>query len=131
VLYLLTGFGGSPNDWFDAGLAAIADELILAREVPLFIIVTTEDSYDDLDATFIARQIIPYIESHYRASPQRKHRAVAGGSLGGASAYHLAFKMPELFESAGIFGNGAATGEKDEILTWLSSIPEKSHTRNF
>lgn len=26
VLYLLPGFGGSPNDWFDVGLASIADD---------------------------------------------------------------------------------------------------------
>jgi enterochelin esterase family protein len=131
VFYLLPGFGGSPSDWFDAGLASIADELVLAGEVPPFIIVTTDDSFDDLDATFIVQQIIPYIESHYHASPLRQHRAVAGGSLGGASAYHLAFKTPELFGSAGIFGNGAAVGEEDEIRSWLEEISETERPRIF
>ena len=98
--------------------------LIITGEVPPLIIVTTDDSFDDLDGAFIVEQIIPYLESHYRASPHRQHRAVAGGSLGGASAYHLAFKQPEIFESAGIFGNGAATGEEDDIQSWLGAIPE-------
>jgi len=131
VLYLLPGFGGSPSDWFDAGLASIADDLILTEEVPLFIIVTTDDSFDDLDASFIVQQIIPYLESHYRPSQQRQHRAVAGGSLGGVSAYHLAFKIPGLFGSAGIFGNGAAIGEEDEIRSWLDVISESERPRVF
>lgn len=131
VLYLLPGFGGSLNDWFDRDLASIADDLIITGEVPPLIIVTTDDSFDDLDGAFIVEQIIPYLESHYRASPHRQHRAVAGGSLGGASAYHLAFKQPEIFESAGIFGNGAATGEEDDIQSWLGAIPEANQPRVF
>lgn len=131
VLYLLPGFGGSATDWFYTGLAPVADASILAGEIPPFIIVTTDDSFDDLDASFLVGKIIPYVESHYRASPNRQHRAVAGGSLGGASAYHLAFKRPDLFESAGIFGNGAATGEEDEIRIWLTAIPEKERPRVF
>lgn len=131
VLYLLPGFGGSPRDWFDAGLASIADKLILAGDVQPFIIITTDDSFDDLDAAFIVKQIIPYIESHYHASPLRQHRSVAGGSLGAASAYHLAFKTPEIFGSAGIFGNGAAVGEENEIRSWLMVISEAERPRIF
>jgi S-formylglutathione hydrolase FrmB len=131
VLYLLPGFGGSATDWFYTGLAPVADASILAGEVPPFIIVTTDDSFDDLDASFLVEKIIPYVENYYAASSDRQHRAVAGGSLGGASAYHLAFKHPDLFESAGIFGNGAATGEEDEIRTWVTAIPDSNRPRVF
>ena len=75
--------------------------------------------------------IIPYVESHYQASPNRQHRAVGDGSLGGASAYHLAFKNPDLFESAGIFGNGATIGEEDAIRDWLAVISEGNRPRVF
>jgi len=39
---------------------------ILEKEVPPLIIVTADDSFENLDATFIMDQIIPYLENHYR-----------------------------------------------------------------
>ena len=131
VLYLMPGFGGSPQNWFDGGLAAIADESIGSDEVPPFVIVASNDTRDDLDAPFILQDIVPYIESNYQVSDLRQHRAVAGGSLGGASAYRLVFKHPDLFASAGIFGNGAAVGDEADILQWLATTPKASQPRIF
>jgi S-formylglutathione hydrolase FrmB len=131
ALYLMPGYGGTSNSWFRAGLATIADESILSGEVPPFLIVATSDTRDDLDAPFILQDILPYVESHYRASQLRQHRAVAGGSLGGGSAYRLVFKHPDLFASAGIFGNGAATGDEANIRSWLAAIPDAIRPRLF
>ncbi len=112
VLYLLPGFGGTYREWFDVGLSPLTDKLILSGEIPPLLIVTTGNTYDDLDPDRIVTSLIPFIESHYRTNPKRKYRSIAGGSLGGASAYVLTFQHPNLFSSAGVFGNGLTTGQE-------------------
>jgi enterochelin esterase-like enzyme len=131
VLYLLPGFSGADNDWFDTGADKAADASILAGEIPPFLIAATGDTFDDLDSRVVFETILPYIESHYPAGRERRFRAAAGGSYGGAAAYHLAFKHPELFSSAGVFGNGAALGEEDSIREWLTAIPKDIRPRVF
>ncbi len=68
-------------------------------------------------------KIIPYVDAHFRTLPQRKYRTAAGGLLGGAVAYRLAFQRYDLFSSAGIFGNGADVGKEESIRAWLAGIP--------
>jgi enterochelin esterase-like enzyme len=131
VLYLLPGFGGNYRDWFDTGLAALTDKIILSGEIPPLMIVTTDDTYENLDPKLIVATLIPYIETHYRASPKSTHRAIAGGSLGGATAYVLAFQHPDLFASAGVFGNGLTTGQEAQDEVWLQAIPDNLKPRVF
>jgi enterochelin esterase-like enzyme len=131
VLYLLPGFGGTSTQWFDFGLAAITDKLILGNEIPPFLIVTTDNTYDNLKPNQIVTTLIPYIESHYRASPARRLRSIAGGSLGGATAYLLTFQHPELFSSAGVFGNGLTIGQEAQDEAWLQAIPSNLKPRIF
>ncbi len=131
VLYLLPGAGGAPMDWFGAGTAAIAERSILGGEVPPFIIVATDDTYEDITLEAILDKVIPYIEGHTRADARRRWRAVAGGSLGGASAYTLAFEHPDAFASAGVFGNGIITGMDGQIREWLRVIPPGLKPRVF
>jgi enterochelin esterase-like enzyme len=131
VLYLLPGFSGTSRDWFDTGADKTADASILNGYIPPFIIAATPDTFDDLDSHVVYETILPYIENHYPVAKDRRHRAAAGGSYGGAAAYHLAFKHPDLFSSAGIFGNGAALGEEESIRDWLAAIPENIRPRVF
>jgi enterochelin esterase-like enzyme len=131
VLYLLPGFSGTDHDWFDAGADKAADASILAGEIPPFLIAATGDTFDDLDSHVVFHTILPYVESHYPVAKDRRFRAAAGGSFGGAAAYHLAFRRPKLFSSAGVFGNGAALGEEDSIRAWLAAIPLDLRPRVF
>jgi enterochelin esterase-like enzyme len=131
VLYLLPGFGGTSTQWFDYGLAPLTDKLILGNEIPPFIIVTTDNTYDHLKPEQIVTTLIPYIESHYRTSPARRLRSIAGGSLGAAAAYLLAFQHPDLFSSAGIFGNGLTVGQEAQDEAWLQAIPSNLKPRIF
>jgi enterochelin esterase-like enzyme len=131
VLYLLPGFSGSDVDWFNTGVDKVADAAILSGEIAPFLIAGTPDTFDDLDARVVVETILPYLESHYPVAKARIYRAAAGGSYGGAAAYHLAFRHPELFSSAGVFGNGAALGEEDLIRAWLDEIPKALRPRVF
>src|SRR5262249_51316308 len=59
------------------------------------------------------KDIVPYVEKHYRVRTDRTSRAVAGLSMGGAQALNLAGARPKdvtyvgVFSSAVIFGNMA------------------------
>ena len=49
MLYLLPGFGGTYREWLETGLALLTHGLIQSREIPPLMIVTTGNTYDELD----------------------------------------------------------------------------------
>ena len=131
ILYIVPRLGGGPDGWFAAGLAKVADDLILSNEIPPIIIVSTESTSGDPLAETIYNELIPAVENQYPIMDDRRYRAVAGGSLGGIAAYRLAFQHPDTFSSAGIFGIGAVPGEEKQIQSWLSTMKDKNRVRVF
>src|SRR5215216_1847455 len=131
VLYLVPGRSSSPDSWLNAGLPEEVDRLILAKEIPPLLIVTTEDTDFDPLAETIYKELVPFVESQYPIAADRRYRAVAGGSLGGIAAYRLAFQYPDTFSSAGIFGAGAISGEEPRIESWLAQMNDSNRTRVF
>lgn len=120
LLYLIPGAGGGRRDWFEAGAAAVADDLILTGELPPFIIVTSQDVGADLDAGNVTGELMPFIERTYPVSPERRYRAVAGLSAGGIAAYHIGLRFPERFAAVGIFGMGLVQDDEAGVRAWLS-----------
>jgi S-formylglutathione hydrolase len=49
--------------------------------------------------TFIARELVGYIDSHYRTLPQTASRGLAGHSMGGYGTMRLGMKSPDVFSS--------------------------------
>jgi S-formylglutathione hydrolase FrmB len=131
TIYLFPGRSGGPNDWFNAGLADLADELILSRETSPFILVGLDNTDNDMQGENFLLRALPYIEANYRVNGDRQHRSLAGASQGGAPAYRLALQTPELFGSAALFGSGAIAGEEQQIQIWLDAIPSSRYPRFF
>jgi S-formylglutathione hydrolase FrmB len=131
IVYLIPGRGSGPGAWFTAGADHAAEALIRNGDVPPFIIVTTENTDSDPYADAIFNDLIPDVESRYRIEADRNHRAAAGGSLGGIGAYRLAFRHPDQFASAGIFGSGLISGEEAQFKAWLGAIPAEAGFRVF
>lgn len=131
VFYLIPGKDSGPSAWFSAGANSVADELILSGEVPPFIIVATENPDMDPMGETLMRDLIPQIQSDFRVLDDRRHRAVAGGSLGCIAAYRLAFSHPELFSSAGMFGCGLIHGEEVLVEVLIEIMPAKTPVRVF
>ena len=52
--------------------------------------------YDD----YIARDLVSYIDAHYRTRADRAHRGIAGLSMGGYGAVTLAVGYPDVFSAA-------------------------------
>ncbi len=49
--------------------------------------------------SFVARDVVTYIDSHYRTIAQRTSRGLAGHSMGGYGASRIGMKHPEVFGS--------------------------------
>lgn len=49
--------------------------------------------------TFIAKDLVAYIDSHYRTLPRRESRGLAGHSMGGYGTVRIAMKHPEVFSA--------------------------------
>ncbi len=109
VVYLLHGYGGNEREWIERGrVGRMLDTLIGSGEIPAVIAVMPDGAkswYVDSAAlggpgdyeTAIMRDLVSYIESRYRAIPDRHARATAGLSMGGYGALRMAFFHPERF----------------------------------
>jgi enterochelin esterase-like enzyme len=131
VLYLFPGRGSSPTTWFNAGMAEVADPMILDGEVPPFIIVTLENVEGDLLASNFTENIYSYVEGHFRILDGARYHAIGGGSMGGAPSYRMAFRHPDWFSSVALFGSGIILGEEEQAREWLDTIPQDQLPRIF
>jgi S-formylglutathione hydrolase FrmB len=56
--------------------------------------------------TFVASELVKYIDKHYRTKADRTGRAITGFSMGGHGALWLAFRHPETFGACGSMSGG-------------------------
>ena len=111
VLLLLHGAGGSYSDWTTAGEARD-----ITRYLPVIVVMPDggrggwySDWYNGGAfgpprwETYHLRQLVPWIESRYRAVGERRGRAVAGLSMGGFGTMSYASRHPDMFSSAAAF----------------------------
>ena len=105
VLYLLHGAYGCYSDWaVKANLDSLSNEYG-------FIIVCPDgqDSWyvdSPIDPkmqfeTYVCKELVEYIDSHYRTYANRYMRAITGLSMGGHGSLLLAWKHPDVFWSCG------------------------------
>ena len=105
VLYLLHGATGCYNDW-----SRKADLHRLANQYDVIIVCPDgQDSWyfdSPIDPkmqfeTYVSKELVEYIDSHYRTFANRYMRAITGLSMGGHGALFLAFRHPDVFWSCG------------------------------
>jgi enterochelin esterase-like enzyme len=107
VIYWLHGSGG--NEAQGLAQAVSFQTAIVAGQVPPAIMVFpnggSRTEYRDwreqnvMPETMIIRELIPYIDEHYRTKAAPFGRALEGMSMGGNGALKLALKYPEMFGS--------------------------------
>ena len=130
VAYYLHGLGGSEADWVSkGGIDGAADSLFTAGTPEMILVMPDGDDgwyttwttqvpyatcadtlhvespdrycvqherYDD----YIARDVVAYIDSHYRTKADRAHRGIGGLSMGGYGALTIAMHYPNVFAAA-------------------------------
>jgi enterochelin esterase family protein len=127
VLYLLHGAGDSDDSWTSVGRANfILDNLIAGKGAEPMIVVMpaghtgpfsfimrtapARGGRPDIGAgkfeDDFLKDILPYVEKHYRVRAERPSRAIAGLSMGGAQTLNIAFARPRDFGYVGVFSSG-------------------------
>ena len=74
---------------------------------------------------FVAKDLVAYIDSHYRTIAKREGRGLAGHSMGGYGTWVIGMRYPEMFNA--IYAQSACCGsprvETVESAQKLSSVP--------
>jgi len=106
VIYLLHGYGDTETSWplIKPNLAEIADRLGV-----IFVSPRGENSWywdSPVDpksrfATFVARELVAFVDARYPTRVGRTGRAITGLSMGGYGALRLAMLHKEVFGAAG------------------------------
>lgn len=142
VLYLLHGGGGDEDAWTTLGRAPIIlDNLIaLGKAKPMIIVMTNGNANQAVTqgdspvltvqevrpsaptggmATTgrfeesLVKDVVPYIESHYRVLKDKDNRAIAGLSMGGGHTQRVTLTYPDMFSYIGVFSAGTRTVTDD------------------
>jgi enterochelin esterase-like enzyme len=113
---MLHGFTDSDRQWFGfeehwINLPRILDQALTeenAREVIVVMpnaytrfqgsMYSTSATIGDWE-TFIAKELVAYIDSHYRTLPQADSRGLAGHSMGGYGTMRIGMQYPDVFSS--------------------------------
>ena len=119
VLYLQHGWGEDETAWSNQGRAnLIMDNLIAEGKIEPFIIVMTYGMTNDVKfghikeftakefETVLVDELIPYIDSNFRTQADKKHRAMAGLSMGGFETKLITLRRPEVFNYYGLLSGG-------------------------
>ena len=138
VFYLLHGAGGDEEAWMDLGRTSqILDNLIAQGKAEPMIVVMPNGNAGEvaapgegpegfrqassrqrgmMDGAFEEsfKDVISYIESNYRVYKDKKHRAIAGLSMGGFHSLHISKYYPDTFDYVGLFSAAARFHEKSE-----------------
>jgi enterochelin esterase-like enzyme len=113
VVYLLHGYGGRENTFIErlAKLAESADRLANAQGFSEMIVVTPnaftlhKGSMYSKSVTvgdwesFVAQDLVAYIDEHYRTIANRMSRGLAGHSMGGYGTLRIGMKRSDVFSS--------------------------------
>ena len=116
VLYLLHGGAGQYTDWANEGAVELTAELPLITVLPdAGRSAWYTDWYNNglggtpMWETYHVRQLIPWIDAHYKTVGRRSGRAIAGLSSGGFGTMSYATRHPDLFVAAAAFSGAVDT----------------------
>ena len=128
ILYLLHGLGDNEEFLVHSGGMNLVEDLWEQHQLGEMLIVTPAGGvsfyinshdgkrrYED----FFLQEFIPGVEKRYRTQAGRGSRGIAGISMGGYGALHIAFQHPQLFAAVG--AHSAALIEKLPNITTENS----------
>jgi len=88
--------------------------------------------------TFISKEVVAYIDAHYRTIPNRASRGLVGHSMGGYGASRIGMKHPDVFGSLYIMSPCCMTPqtaafESKDLVTKIEAVksPAESATLPF
>ena len=151
VLYLLHGAGGDEEAWTTLGRAAqIMDNLIAQGKAKPMIVVMPNGNANSNAApgewhrgmykpSFMGHQdsrpvasfeesfkdIVSYMDKHYRTLANKKNRAICGLSMGGGHSYNISKLYPDMYNYVGLFSAAVSLGGRGNRDQSVSPEVEK------
>jgi enterochelin esterase-like enzyme len=130
VLYLQHGSGENETSWTWQGRVNVIMDALIAEGKARPMLVVMDQGYatragaapvpagqrgggagqPDAFQDVVLRDLIPTIDSNYRTLTDRRHRAIAGLSMGAGQAVRIGFGNPDVFASVGAFSGGGGGG---------------------
>jgi enterochelin esterase-like enzyme len=129
VIYLLHGASADESQWDDVAADEAADAGRIKGLLPPLILVFPKRIDDSAQPRpdgdlpfehFVVSELIPWVEAHTPARPDRADRAIGGISRGGFWALEITFRHPELFGAVG--GHSPVAGRKDDPYSPLGLV---------
>lgn len=145
VFYLLHGAGGDEEAWMDLGRTSqILDNLIAqGKAEPMIVVMTNGNAGESaapgqcpdgferipgfqqrgmMEGSFEMHfpDVVKYIESNYRVFKDKKHRAIAGLSMGGFHSMHISKYYPDMFDYVGLFSAAARFHESSDCPVYMN-----------
>ncbi len=118
VVYALHGYSIGAEQWskeihvpqtLEGAFAKGARELIVvmpdSKTLYLGSMYSSSVTTGDFE-TYVSRDVVAYMDSHYRTIPDRSSRGLVGHSMGGYGATRIGMKHPEVFGSLYIMSPG-------------------------
>jgi enterochelin esterase-like enzyme len=123
VLYLVHGAGDDDDSWTSVGHANyILDNLIAAGKAkPMIVVMPFGHTPERKGVNMLAnndfgqdlfKDLIPYVDGHFRTVAKPSARAMAGLSMGGAHTLQFGLPHPEVFRYVGIFSMGLMNADQ-------------------
>ncbi len=141
VLYLLHGSGDLEGGWVEEGRANFILDNLLAegKAKPMIIVMPrghvmadsqiNREQNNDVLQQVLYKEIVPYVDSHYRTLADRNSRAIMGLSMGGGQTLRFGLQNVGLFAS--VIGLSPAIRYPDEtykkMFADLIANPEKTN----
>jgi len=118
TLYLLHGLTGHFDNWADktklTDYAARYNYIIVMPEGANGWYTDSATVPNDRYETYVSQELIPEIDKKFRTVADRKHRAVAGLSMGGYGSIKFGLKNQEMFSLVGSFSGALGAGSWTE-----------------
>lgn len=124
VLYLQHGWGENEFGWGQQGrVPEIMDNLIAAGKTNPFLIVMTYGMTNEVRfggmrdfkiepfETVLVKELVPYIDEHFRTLSDQPNRAMAGLSMGGMETKTITLRNPDTFSHIALFSGGTIKPE--------------------
>ena len=120
-------FGGQPWDVDDtldllASMSLVDKVLVVAISVGDRVRDYTKPGYDAY-CRFVADELRPEIDRHFRTLPGPGNTATMGSSLGGVAAFFLAWERPEVFGQVACLSS--TFGYKDDLMARVADEPRR------
>lgn len=138
VLYLIHGGGDNDTNWPGQGKAGwILDNLFSEGKIIPMIVVMPDGSIPvETFSRDLTTNIIPYVESNFRAYKTAEYRAIAGLSMGGLEVLETIINYPDKFAYVNVMSSGWWTNQpenyvKKEQLVKVAAPKLKSTLKYF